>query len=98
MGRMYSAHGANEHCIQTVTEKSQGKRPLGKTRCRHEHNIKTYLMEMGRGLTWKKTTNNAVMWVVASCSLSIRSGGAYCLHLQGRTENDKPSQAGTQQY
>jgi hypothetical protein len=33
-------------------EKSEGKKPLGRTRCRWEDNIKMYLQEVGAWTEW----------------------------------------------
>jgi hypothetical protein len=47
MSGAYSMHRRDEKCIQNFCQKSEGKRPLRRPRCRWEDNIKIDLKEMG---------------------------------------------------
>lgn len=69
MSRTFSAHRANESCIHSLIEKSQGKIPLGRNRSRYEDNIKTYLRGIGRGLTYKilQRTQSFGLWRRVVC-------------------------------
>ena len=40
-------YGAIQNCIQSVSGKPEGKRPLARPRCRWEDNIKMDLREVG---------------------------------------------------
>jgi hypothetical protein len=41
--------GGEERCIQGLGRKTEGKRPLGISRCRQEDNIERDLQEVGCG-------------------------------------------------
>jgi len=49
MGGACSTYGGEERCIQGLVGKSEGKRPLGRSRLRWEDNIKIVLEDVGRG-------------------------------------------------
>jgi hypothetical protein len=50
MGWACGAYGGEERRIQGLMGISEGKRPLGKPRCRREDNIKMDLQEVGCGV------------------------------------------------
>jgi len=53
VGASCSAYGAEERFIQSFVGKSEGKRPLGRPRCRWEDNIKMNLQEViCGGMDW----------------------------------------------
>ena len=47
MGRTCSTYGEIQKCIEILVGKPEGKRPLGRPRCRWEDNIKMDLREVG---------------------------------------------------
>ena len=47
MGRACSTYGAIKKCIQSFSGEAEGKRPLGRPRCRRKDNIKMDLREVG---------------------------------------------------
>jgi len=47
MGGACSAYGGEERRVQSLVWKPEGKRPLGKPRCRLEVNIKIDLQKVG---------------------------------------------------
>ena len=47
MGGTSSTYGAIQKCLQSFSGKPEGKRPLGRLRCRWEDNIKMDLRELG---------------------------------------------------
>jgi hypothetical protein len=49
MGRACSTNGANRNSYRIFVRKSEGKRPLGRTRRRWVDNVKTNLREIGWG-------------------------------------------------
>jgi hypothetical protein len=51
MGRACSTHGKKRNAHRILMGKPEGKRPLGRTRCRSEDNIKMDLREVG-GMVW----------------------------------------------
>ena len=63
MGAVYSMYSGDESCIQGLAGRSEGKRQLGRTRCRWEDNIKMDLQEVG----WE--TRTGFIW------LRIGTGG-----------------------
>jgi hypothetical protein len=52
MGGACSTYGGEQKCIQALGGKTEGKRPLGRPRCRMEFNIKMDLQEVGWGMDW----------------------------------------------
>ena len=50
MGAVCSAYGGGESCVQDFGGNTEGKRPLGRRRCRWEDNIKMDLQEVGGGV------------------------------------------------
>ena len=44
--------GESRGAYRAVVGKPEGKRPLGRPRCRWEDNIKMGLREIGRGIEW----------------------------------------------
>jgi hypothetical protein len=56
-------YGGEKRCISVLVGKSEGKRPLGRPRCRLEDNIKTDLQEMGRGdMDWIELAQYRDRW------------------------------------
>ena len=51
-GGSCSTYGGEQKCMQVTGGETEGKRPLGRPRCRREDNIKTYLQEVGWGMDW----------------------------------------------
>jgi hypothetical protein len=49
MGEAYSMYGERRSVYRVLVEKPEGKRPLGRPRCKWEYNKKTDLQELG----WK---------------------------------------------
>jgi len=47
MGGACSAYGGEKRCIQVLVRKPEGKRQLGRPRCKWEDNIKLDLLEVG---------------------------------------------------
>jgi hypothetical protein len=47
MGGEFSMYGGEEYSV--LVRKPEGKRPLGRPKCRWEYNIKMELQEMGCG-------------------------------------------------
>ena len=47
MGRTCSTHGTTQKCIRITVGKPEGKRALGRPRCRWKDNIKMDLKEVG---------------------------------------------------
>jgi len=63
MGRTYSAYGGKERLIQGFGGKPEGKRPLGRPRCRWEDNITMDLQKLGcGGMDWIKLAQNREGW------------------------------------
>jgi len=59
-----STYGGEERCIQGFgVGKPEGKRPLGRPRCRWEDNIKMDLQEMGcEGMDWMNLARDMDRW------------------------------------
>ena len=47
---------------RVLVGKPEGKRPLGRPRCRREDNIKMDLQEVGRGGDWMELAQDRVRW------------------------------------
>jgi hypothetical protein len=53
IGRACSTYGENRNAYRILAGKPDGKRPLGRPRCRWENNIKMDLKEVGwDGMDW----------------------------------------------
>jgi hypothetical protein len=50
MGRKYSTYVVKRNACRILVGKPEGKRPLGKTKCRWEENFKMDLREIGGGV------------------------------------------------
>jgi hypothetical protein len=48
-GRECSTNGGEDKCIEDIVVKPEGKKPLGRPRCRWVDNIKIDLREIGWG-------------------------------------------------
>jgi hypothetical protein len=65
MDRARTTLGSKEECIQGFVGKSEGKRPLGRSRCRWESNIKMDLRELGwGGMDWIDLAQDRDQWRV----------------------------------
>jgi hypothetical protein len=74
-------HGIDEECIQ-VWGQSEGKRSLGKTRCRWEDNIKTDLREKERGhMDWICLAQDKEQWQTHANPVTKPSGSIKCLEI-----------------
>jgi hypothetical protein len=49
MDRASSTHGGEERCVQGLVRKPEGKRSLGRPRCRWENSVTMDLQEVGWG-------------------------------------------------
>jgi hypothetical protein len=49
MGRVWSMHGAKRNAYSILVGKPEGKRPLGRSICRWESNVKMDHREIGGG-------------------------------------------------
>jgi len=61
MGGACGAYGGGERCALEVG-KPEGKRPLGRPRCRWEDNIKMDLREVGGGGDWMELAEDRDRW------------------------------------
>jgi hypothetical protein len=58
-----SIYGREERVCRVLVGKPEGKRPLGRLRCRWEDNIKMDLQELGcRGLDWTELAEDRDRW------------------------------------
>jgi hypothetical protein len=63
MHRICSTNGEKRIANRILMEESEGKRPLGKPRCRWVDNIKMYLREIGWGdVNWVDVAQNRDQW------------------------------------
>jgi hypothetical protein len=63
MGRACGAYGGGLRCAQVLVGKPEGKRPLGRPRCRGEDNIKMDLQEVGGGRgNWMELAEDRDRW------------------------------------
>ena len=63
MGGHVARMGARRGVYRGLVGKPEGKRPLGRTRCRWEDNIKTYLQEVGCGvMDWIELAQGRDRW------------------------------------
>jgi hypothetical protein len=61
MGGTCGTHGGREWCLQILVGWPEGKRPLGRHRCRWEDDIKTDLREIGiDGVNWIRLAQDRV--------------------------------------
>ena len=58
MARMWEGRGVH----RVLVGKSEGKRPLGRPRCRWEDNIKMDLREVGKGGDWMELDQDRDRW------------------------------------
>jgi hypothetical protein len=70
MGGACSAYVRGERCDRVLVEKPEGKKPLGRPRCRWEYNIKIYLKEVGcRVMDWIDLAQDRDSWNEPSGSI-----------------------------
>ena len=63
MGRACSAYGEDRGVQRVLVGKPEGKRPLGRPRCRWEDNIKMDLQEVGGGgMDWIDLAQDRDRW------------------------------------
>jgi hypothetical protein len=63
MGRACSANGAKRNAYRILVGEPEGKRPLGRPRCRWVNNIKTDLREIGwDGMDWIDLAQDRNQW------------------------------------
>ena len=63
MGGACGTYGGRERCAQGLVGKPEGKRPLGRPRCRWEDNIKMDLDEVGKGCgDWMELAQDRDRW------------------------------------
>jgi hypothetical protein len=68
MGEAFSTHGERRGVYGILVQKPEGKRPLGKPRCRWEDNIKMDLQEVGWGsMDWIELAQNIDRWAGHVC-------------------------------
>ena len=68
MGEAFSTHGERRGVYGILVQKPEGKRPLGKPRCRWEDNIKMDLQEVGWGsMDWIELAQNIDRWAGNVC-------------------------------
>ena len=59
---MCGAYGGGERLHRVLVGKLEGKRPLGRPRCRWEDDIKMDLQEMGGGGDWMELAQDKDRW------------------------------------
>ena len=63
MGGACSAYGEGRVVYRVLVRKPEGKRPLGRSRCRCEDNIKMDLQEVGSGaMDWIELAQDRDRW------------------------------------
>jgi hypothetical protein len=63
MGRACSMHGGKRNAFRILVGKPEGKRPLGRPRCRWKDNIKMGLREIGwGGMDWIYLAQDRDQW------------------------------------
>jgi hypothetical protein len=63
MGRTYNTNGAKGNAYRILMGKPEGKRPLGRTKCRCVNNIKMDLREIGSdGMDWIDLAQDRDQW------------------------------------
>jgi len=62
VGGACGAHGEGRGVHRVLVRKLEGKRPLGRPRCRWEDNIKMDLQEVGGGEDWMELAQNRDRW------------------------------------
>ena len=74
MSRTCSEYGGEVICIQGLVGKPEGKRPLGRPRCRWEDNIKMDLQEVGcGGMDWIELAQDWDRWqALVSTVMNLR--------------------------
>ena len=74
MGGVYSTYGERGGAYRVLVGKPEGKRPLGRTRCRWEDNIKMNLQEVGRGgMDWIELAQGRDRWrALVSAVMNLR--------------------------
>jgi hypothetical protein len=63
MGRICSRHGEKGNAYRILVGKPEGKRPLGRPRCRREDNLGMDLREIGwGGMDWIDLAQDREQW------------------------------------
>jgi hypothetical protein len=70
--RTCGTHRGGERCLQGLVGRTVGKRPLGRTRCRRDDNIKMELKETGiDGVNWIRLAQDMVQrWDFVSTAVN----------------------------
>jgi hypothetical protein len=64
MGRACSTNGEKRNAYRVLAGKPEGKRPLGRPRCRWVDNIKVYHREIGlNGMDWIDLAHDSDQWM-----------------------------------
>jgi len=74
MGGACGEYGGGERRIQGFGGKPEGKKPLGRPRCRWEDNIKMHLQEMGcGGMDWIELAQDRDRWqALVNAAMNLR--------------------------
>jgi len=64
MGGACNTYGGEKKCLQVIGGEIEGKRPLGRNRCRRENNIKVDLQEVGSRMNWIDLAKDRDGWRV----------------------------------
>jgi hypothetical protein len=63
MGRACSTHGEDKEAYKVLVGKTEGRRPLGRPRCKWDDNMKIDLREIGwGGMVWIDLTQDRDQW------------------------------------
>jgi hypothetical protein len=74
MGRACSAVGEERGVYRVLVGKLEGKRPLGRSRCRWEDNIRMDLQEVGGGgMDWIRLAHDRDRWrAIVNAVMNLR--------------------------
>jgi hypothetical protein len=72
--RHVASTGEKRNAYRSLMGKPEGKRPLGRSRCRWNDNIKMYLTEIGRGcMDWIHLAQDVDQWsAVVNTATNLR--------------------------
>jgi hypothetical protein len=74
MGRACSTNGVNRSAYRILVGKKEGKRPLGRPRCKWVNNIKMDLREIGwDGMNWIDLAQDKDQWrALVNTAMNLR--------------------------